>query len=295
MKVNVYSGYYEKYVTPKKLGKGYNLDYTDELKYVVFDTEDEWNNDKNSEEAVVWDKDIMDDVIKYSSNPWMFEDEEPEEYENGYISYGNMFIFSDMTSIMAESKQISRKRNMYEANKVVPDENDFEKCPYCGSHNTDIRYDVDLDTPADVLAHATCKDCGKKYQGQFMFNGAYYGNGEKDYEPVDTCPLCGTKNYTETVQFDGNGYVDQDFKCKNCGVTWYNSFVWNDNPSVFECNCHKCHTNKSKSKKSSRKRHLIHESSNSDIIRKKIFDVGHRFGLDVYGTKYGGMVWRYRI
>ena len=69
MKVNVYSGYYEKYVTPKKLGKGYNLDYTDELKYVVFDTEDEWNNGKNSEEAVVWDKDIMDYVIKYSSNP----------------------------------------------------------------------------------------------------------------------------------------------------------------------------------------------------------------------------------
>lgn len=120
MKVNVYSGYYEKYVTPKKLGKGYNLDYTDELKYVVFDTEDEWNNGKNSEEAVVWDKDIMDYVIKYSSNPWMFEDEEPEEDENGDISYGNMFIFSDMTSKMVESKQISRKRNLIYENTNIP-------------------------------------------------------------------------------------------------------------------------------------------------------------------------------
>ena len=119
MKVNVYNGYYEKYVTPKKLGKGYEFDYTDELKHVVFDIEDEWHNDNNSEEAVVWDKDIMDDVIKYSSTPWIFEDEEPEENENGDISYGNMFIFSDLTSIMAESKYMSRKRNIDEARENV--------------------------------------------------------------------------------------------------------------------------------------------------------------------------------
>lgn len=129
--------------------------------------------------------------------------------------------------------------------KVVPDENDFEKCPYCGSHNTDIHYEVDLAIPADVLAYATCKDCGKEYHGQFVFTGAYYGKDEHDYDPIDTCPFCGSKEHTETVQFDGGGYVDQDFKCKSCGGTWYNSFVWSDTQSAFES-----HTHKSESKKS---------------------------------------------
>ena len=129
--------------------------------------------------------------------------------------------------------------------KVIPDENDFEKCPYCGSHNTDIHYEVDLAIPADVLAYATCKDCGKEYHGQFVFTGAYYGKDEHDYDPIDTCPFCGSKEHTETVQFDGGGYVDQDFKCKSCGGTWYNSFVWSDTQSAFES-----HTHKSESKKS---------------------------------------------
>lgn len=137
------------------------------------------------------------------------------------------------------------KKSEGDDDKVVPDENDFEKCPYCGSHNTDIHYEVDLAIPADVLAYATCKDCGKEYHGQFVFTGAYYGKDEHDYDPIDTCPFCGSKEHTETVQFDGGGYVDQDFKCKSCGGTWYNSFVWSDTQSAFES-----HTHKSESKKS---------------------------------------------
>lgn len=131
--------------------------------------------------------------------------------------------------------------------KVVPDEKDFEKCPYCGSHNTDIRYEVDLWAPADVLAYATCKDCGKDYHGQFIFTGAYYGKDGHDYDPIDTCPFCGSKDHTETVQFDGGGYVDQDFKCKSCGGTWYNSFVWSDTQSAFESHTHKSEAKQSES------------------------------------------------
>ena len=144
-----------------------------------------------------------------------------------------------------EPKGESHKKSEGADDKVVPDENDFEKCPYCGSHNTDIHYEVDLAIPADVLAYATCKDCGKEYHGQFVFTGAYYGKDEHDYDPIDTCPFCGSKEHTETVQFDGGGYVDQDFKCKSCGGTWYNSFVWSDTQSAFES-----HTHKSESKKS---------------------------------------------
>lgn len=137
------------------------------------------------------------------------------------------------------------KKSEGDEDKVVPDENDFEKCPYCGSHNTDIHYEVDLAKPADVLAYATCKDCGKEYHGQFVFTGAYYGKDEHDYDPIDTCPFCGSKEHTETVQFDGGGYVDQDFKCKSCGGTWYNSFVWSDTQSAFESHTHKAESKKS--------------------------------------------------
>ena len=139
------------------------------------------------------------------------------------------------------------KKSEGDEDKVVPDENDFEKCPYCGSHNTDIHYEVDLAKPADVLAYATCKDCGKEYHGQFVFTGAYYGKDEHDYDPIDTCPFCGSKEHTETVQFDGGGYVDQDFKCKSCGGTWYNSFVWSDTQSAFESHTHKAESKKSES------------------------------------------------
>lgn len=147
---------------------------------------------------------------------------------------------------VSENKEEAKKSEGDE-DKVVPDENDFEKCPYCGSHNTDIHYEVDLAKPADVLAYATCKDCGKEYHGQFVFTGAYYGKDEHDYDPIDTCPFCGSKEHTETVQFDGGGYVDQDFKCKSCGGTWYNSFVWSDTQSAFESHTHKAESKKSES------------------------------------------------
>lgn len=318
-KYNVYTGYYEIYVTTKELGKPYGfagtLDSLDDVEQLM----------DYYDETMVYDQDIQDEVMsavyglthydeedlkginfadlsdkteskkseglppkklgdrKYRSRADLINKmkqvgateittrDQYDELRNkqwlhrgGYAMdiNGNLVgqtYFGDKDGkwyyattktfqgdYLPECKEEAKKSEGDE-DKVVPDENDFEKCPYCGSHNTDIHYEVDLAKPADVLAYATCKDCGKEYHGQFVFTGAYYGKDEHDYDPIDTCPFCGSKEHTETVQFDGGGYVDQDFKCKSCGGTWYNSFVWSDTQSAFESHTHKAESKKSES------------------------------------------------
>ena len=211
-------------------------------------------------------------------------------------------------SMQKKIEKLTRKMTE-DSDKVVPDENDFEKCPYCGSHNTDIDYQVDLWAPADVLAYATCKDCGKEYHGQFIFTGAYYGKDGHEWDPIGTCPFCGSKEHTETVQFDGGGYVDQDFQCKSCGKTWYNSFVWSDTQSAFSESHKHCKCSMQKKTESLKITEAARKYYNTEDWWKRLQDdyndmydgLGFEFKfngpekmVDIYsnGKKWGSISWK---
>lgn len=98
-----------------------------------------------------------------------------------------------------------------------------EACPKCGSkHIHDLKVSRNGD---DLEADIACDDCGHTWYDNYSFSGAYVdGSNKKYYEPITKCPKCGGSNLEVSISDD----ACEDFKCKDCGTVWYNSFVWDD-------------------------------------------------------------------
>ena len=96
-------------------------------------------------------------------------------------------------------------------------------CPKCGSkHIHDLQVSRNGD---DLEADIVCDDCGHTWYDNYSFSGAYVdGSNEQHYEPITKCPKCGGSNLEVSISDD----ACEDFKCKDCGTVWYNSFVWDD-------------------------------------------------------------------
>ena len=98
-----------------------------------------------------------------------------------------------------------------------------EVCPKCGSKNI---HDLNVSRNGDDLeADIVCDECGHKWYDNYSFSGAYVdGSNKQYYEPITKCPKCGGSNLEVSISDD----ACEDFKCKDCGTKWYNSFVWDD-------------------------------------------------------------------
>lgn len=131
----------------------------------------------------------------------------------------NTHKFESRVAGAAQRRPIGRKAESKKSEAY----GEREVCPKCGSKNI---HDLNVSRNGDDLeADIVCDDCGHKWYDNYSFSGAYVdGSNKQYYEPITKCPKCGGSNLEVSISDD----ACEDFKCKDCGTKWYNSFVWDD-------------------------------------------------------------------